>query len=52
MFRFVVLPCFGLGLTVLMYILSLELWVIGDLFTPVHCLMLSLSLPVYQVRLD
>ena len=30
----------------------LELGVIGGLITPVHSLMLSLSLPVYQVRLD
>ena len=29
-----------------------ELGVIGGLITPVHFLMLSLSLPVYQVRLD
>ena len=30
----------------------LESGVIGGLIIPVHSLMLSLSLPVYQVRLD
>ena len=50
----------GLGVVfsaIFMYIsshayLSLELGVIGGLITPVHSLMLSLSLLVYQVRLD
>ena len=33
-------------------VLSLELGVIGGLITSVRSLMLSWSLPVYQVRLD
>ena len=32
--------------------LTMELGVIGGLITAVRSLMLSLSLPVYQVRLD
>ena len=43
---------FDLGLTVPMYIFNLELGVVGGLITPVRSLMLSLSLLVYQVRLD
>ena len=52
MFRFVILPCFELGLTVPMLILSFELGIIGGLITPVRSLMVSLSLPVFQVRLN
>ena len=52
MFRFLILPCFELGLTVPMLILSFELGIIGGLITPVRSLMVSLSLPVFQVRLN
>ena len=52
MFRLVLLPYLNLYRFKTFQILNLELGIIGGLITPVHSLLLTSSLPIYQVKLD